>query len=597
MPASEANKKLSDLFDTAAKILDLKGGNKFKSIAFQKVADLLDGMSDDIRAIHAQGGVKGVEAIKGIGQSSAAIIAEWLETGRSTDYQELATSIPPGLIEMLGIGGMGPKTVQLVWRERDITSIDQLARATQDGTLDGLKGIGKKKIEQIRQGIELLAKGNERRSLGAAIKIAAGFLEQLRALDGVERAEACGSVRRGKETIGDLDFLVVPTKDGRSGEILTAFTEFPQVDRILGRGENKSSVVTHEGLQVDCKVVPKTSFGAAYLYFTGSKDHNVRLRTMAQAKGHTLNDWGLYEQAAWDNRRQKPGHAPDVKAVAGASEEEVYKWFGFPWIAPELREDRGEIEAAKEGKLPSLITIDDYRGDLHTHTKASDGMGTIEQMAQAAMALGYKFLAITDHSKSQAQANGLDAKRLLAHIAAIHKVNDQIKGIELLAGSEVDILADGSLDYEDAVLAELDWVVASPHHALRQETRKGTDRLLRAIENPYVNVIGHPTGRLVNGRAGLPLDFAPIFKHAAATGTALEINASYQRLDLNDVHARGAIEAGCMLCINTDAHQPAGLGKLAGGIGTARRAWVEKKHVVNCMSLGQVRKFVAGKRE
>ena len=358
MPVSQANKKLSDLFDTAAKILELKGDNKFKAIAFQKVATVLDSMSEDIAAIHAADGKKGVESIKGIGASSAAIISEWLETGRSTDYEELATSVPPGVVDMLGIGGMGPKTIQLVWRERDITSIDQLAKATQDGTLDGLKGIGKKKIEQIRQGIELLARGSERRSLGSAIKIAEGFLEQLRALDGVERVEACGSLRRGRETIGDLDFLVVPAKQGNAGDILEAFTQFPQVDRVLGRGENKSSVITHEALQFDCKVVPAASFGAALLYFTGSKDHNVRLRTTAQAKGHTLNDWGLYEQSAWDNRQQKPGFALDVKAVAGRTEEEIYAWFGLPWIPPELREDRGGIEAAQEGRLPKLITID-----------------------------------------------------------------------------------------------------------------------------------------------------------------------------------------------------------------------------------------------
>ena len=596
MPASQANKELSKLFADAARILDLKGDNAFKAIAFNKVSNLLDDMSGDVRATYAEGGKAAVATIKGIGKSSAEIIGDWIETGRSADYDELAASVPAGLLELLDVPGLGPKTVKLLWHERGVTSLDELSKAIGDGALEGLKGIGEKKITQIREGIALRHAAGERRSLGTATKAASLILSQLREVEGVERAESAGSVRRGRETIGDLDFLVTTKKGGDAAAILKSFSEFPQFERVLVRGESKCSAVTSDGLQVDCRVVPPASFGAAFVYFTGSTNHNKKLRGLALDRGRTLNEWGVFQKDAWEAAAKKPGDAPTLSPEAGATEEEVYAWLGMAWVPPEMREDRGEVELALKDELPTLIEPADYRGDLHTHTNASDGIGTIEEMALAAKALGYKFLAITDHSKSQAQAGGLDAKRLMKHAAAIRKVNEQIDGIELLVGSECDILSDGSLDYEDAVLAELDWVVASPHVALRQEESKATDRILRAIDNPYVNVIGHPTGRLVNKRAGLPLDVAAIFKRAAETVTALEINASYQRLDLSDVHARGALDAGCVLCIDTDAHSPDGLGKLVGGFLTARRAWATKKDVVNCLTLAQVRAFVAKKR-
>jgi DNA polymerase (family 10) len=333
------------------------------------------------------------------------------------------------------------------------------------------------------------------------------------------------------------------------------------------------------------------------MYFTGSKEHNVRLRGRAQDKGMTLNDWGLYKLDEWEKTRRVAGEPPPLKSLAGKSEAEVYKKLGLPYVEPELREDRGEIEAAEKGGLPELITLADIRGDLHSHTNASDGVATIEQMAEAAIARGYAFLAITDHSKSQVIANGLSAERLLAHVKAIHKVNDKLKGkIHLLAGCEVDILVDGRLDFDESVLAELDYVVASPHVSLKQDETKATDRLVRAIETRYVNVIGHPTGRLIDRRAGLPLKFERIFKSAAATGTALEINASYPRLDLSDTHARAAMAAGCKLSINTDAHSPEELDYMPYGVDVARRAWGTKADVVNCLTWEQLKAFVGKKR-
>lgn len=597
MAASADNKALARLFYRMSKILDLKGENPFKAIAFFKVKDVLENMPQDIRAVFAAGGVKGVQAIDGIGGSSAKIICDWLETGSSPDYESLATSIPEGLVDLLGIQGLGPKTIRLFWQERDITSVDQLAKAIADGSLDGLRGIGKKKLEQIQQGIQMRAASEERRSLGTAVKVASGILEQLRALPAVEKAEACGSLRRGRETVGDIDLLITARKGATPGDVLGEFSRFPQFDRVLGLGDTKCSVVTHDGLQVDCRLVPPASWGAAMIYFTGSKQHNIHLRGIAQDKGFTLNEWGLYDAKKFNEAARKPGEAPTLKPVVGATEEEIYRWFGMDFIPPELREDSGEIEAAIKRKIPALVTREDFRGDLHVHTSASDGIASIEEMALAAKALGYKFLAITDHSKTQTQAGGLDVPRLMTHIAAIRAANEKIDGLELLAGSEVDILVDGRLDYEDSVLAELDWVVASPHVSLRQEPDKATARILRAIENRYVNVIGHPTGRLVNGRAGLPLDFGAIFKAAADNGTALEINANYHRLDLADIHARAAIEAGCLLSINTDAHSVAELaGQLAGGLTVARRAWATTKHIINCMTAAQLRKFVKSKR-
>jgi DNA polymerase (family 10) len=593
MPASEANKTLAAMFAEMARVLDLKGDGGFRAISFQKVSRLLEEMPEDVRTLQENGGTKAVESVKGIGKSSAKIIVDHLTTGRSVDYDELMASVPPGVLTMLDIPGMGPKTIQAVWHEKGITSIDELSKAIADGSLEDIKGLGKKKLDSIKDGIDLLARGNERRGIGSAAKIVDSMLNRLRALPDVGRAEAAGSFRRGKETVGDLDFLVVTTSPGKT---LEAFADFAEVERVLVKGDAKCSIVTKDGLQCDCRVVPEAHYGAAMMYFTGSKEHNKRLRQLAVDRGHTLNDWGIYEKEAWEQQNRKTGGVPTIKSKAAESEEEIFKWFGLPWIAPELREDRGETEAARDGKLPTLIEVGDIRGDLHTHTTASDGTASIVEMAEAAKALGYKFLAMTDHSKSQIQANGLDAKRLLNHAEAIRQANDEIKGIELFAGTECDILSDGRLDYEDDVLAQLDWVVASPHVALKQDAKKATERIMKAIDNPYVNAIGHPTGRLINKRDGLPLDMAKVIARAKETGTALEINAAYPRLDLNDLHAKMALDAGVMLTINTDAHTTQGLAAISLGLAVARRAWATKADVLNCQTPARIKAWVAKKR-
>jgi DNA polymerase (family 10) len=463
--------------------------------------------------------------------------------------------------------------------------------------MKGLKGIGEKKIESIKQGIAMLAQSAGRKGIVEAMPIAEALVERLRGLKQVNRCEIAGSLRRRRETIGDVDLVCALAGGARGADVADAFTKFPEVQKVLGSGNAKASVITAGGLQVDLRIVPAECYGAALMYFTGSKEHNVRLRGRALDQKLTLNDWGLYKLDEWEKTKRISGEQPPIKSVAGKSEEEIYKRLGLAYIEPELREDRGEVEAAEKGTLPELIALADINGDLHAHTTASDGVATIEEMAQAAIERGYTFLAITDHSKSQAIANGLSVERLLKHVKAIHKVNDKLKGkIHLLAGCEVDILVDGRMDYEESVLAELDYVVGSPHVSLKQDEAKATDRIVRAIETRYVNVIGHPTGRLIDKRAGLPLRFDRVFKAAAATGTALEINAGYPRLDLNDVHSRAAIAAGCKLSINTDAHSPEEFDQMILGVGVARRAWATKGDVINCMTWEQLKAFIAKKR-
>ncbi|HEY1922733.1 MAG TPA: DNA polymerase/3'-5' exonuclease PolX [Tepidisphaeraceae bacterium] len=587
------NTELSDLFRTFAALMDIKGESAFKAIAFSKVSRILKDMTIDLEEATRNGTLKDLE---GIGPSSQRIIEQYIKTGSSKDFNEVAASVPAGLIPMLEIPGLGPKTISLLWKERKITSIDELTAAIEKGTLDGLKGIGDKKIEAIKQGIALRAQASGRVGIVGALEIGEAMLEPLRALPAVSHAEFAGSLRRRRETIGDVDIVCALKKTSDGESVSAAFAKFPLVERILGQGPTKASVLIKGGMQVDLRIVPAENFGAALQYFTGSKDHNTRLRGLAQDKKMTLNEWGLYKLAEYDRSEKKPGFPPKAKPVASKTEEDIYHALGMEWMEPVLREDRGEIDAALTGKLPKIIQLKDIRGDLHSHTVASDGHATIEQMAQAAKSLGYEFLAITDHSKTQVIANGLTADRLLKHIKEIRRVSDQMKGITLLAGCEVDILADGSLDFEDAILKELDFVVASPHIALKQDTAKATDRIVRAIENRYVNVIGHPTGRIIFGREGLPLNFPRIFKAAADTGTALEINAAFPRLDLNDANAHGALAAGVKLSINTDAHSTEGFGEMQFGIYVAQRAWATAGDVINCMKLPQLKAFIQKKR-
>jgi DNA polymerase (family 10) len=591
------NDEISTLFLNLSALMELRGDNVFKVIAFQKVGRIVRDLNIDLKKCIEENKLCEVE---GIGKGSQQIIEEFVSSGKSTVYEEVTASVPGGLVPMMQIEGLGPKTINLFWKTLDITSLEGLEKAIASGKLEGIKGLGEKKIATIKKGIEdyksRLAGGTVTMRTGIvyAMEQAQPLLEAVRKMPGVIRAEIAGSLRRRCETIGDVD-LIAAADMQIAAKVIEQFTKLPGVIQTLGAGESKGSVKVSNGMQVDLRVVPEENFGAALLYFTGSKQHNVKIRGLSLKKKMTLNEWGLYKLDEYEKAEKKTAQAPKLKPVASKSEADVYKKLGMEFVEPELREDRGEVEAALSGTLPKLIELADYRGDLHTHTTASDGTASIEEMAQAAIERGYEFLAITDHSKAQAIANGLSVERLLAHIKEIRKVSERLK-FKILAGSEVDIMVDGRMDYEDAVLAELDFVVASPHISLKQDSAKATDRLVRAIESKYVNVIGHPTGRLINKRAGLSPDMPRLFKAAAATGTALEINASYPRLDLNDVNARGAIDAGCMLSINTDSHSTEEFDQIGWGISVARRGWVTKNHAINCMKFSELMKFIAKKR-
>jgi DNA polymerase (family 10) len=596
------NQELSALFETMSKVMELKGESVFKAIAFGKVARALRDVSIDIKKCCEEGTLKEIE---GIGDSSRKIIEEYVKEGRSSDYEELVTSVPAGLLPMLQIPSLGPKTIALFWKERGVASLDELKKALDEGKLEGIKGIGERKLASIKQGIELQAKSAGRMGIGEALPVAQSLVAQLRKVAGARQVEFAGSLRRRRETVGDVD-LICAVADAKEGDFIAGeFVKLPEVVRILGQGSTKASVLTASGLQVDLRIIPQEHFGAALMYFTGSKEHNVKLRGRALAKGMTLNEWGLYkitiEKRAEGGRsggrvEKETAHAPSAKPLAAKTEMEIYEKLGLEFVPPEIREDRGEIELAEEEKLPKLMTLTDIRGDLHMHTTASDGTASIEEMAQAAKERGYAYIAITDHSKSQVIANGLTAERLLKHVEAIRKMDGKMKGIRILAGCEVDILVDGRMDFEDGVLKELDIVIASPHVSLKQDEKKATDRMLRAIENRYVNIIGHPTGRLIGGREGLPLDFPKVFAAAAKAGVALEINAGYPRLDLNDENARAAVGAGCRLSIDTDAHSVDGLEEMEWGIGVARRGWVKAGDVINCLEFEGLRGFLAKKR-
>jgi DNA polymerase (family 10) len=496
---------------------------------------------------------------------------------------------------------VGPKTAALLWKEGDITTVEALTKEIDLGEKSALlkiKGLGAKKLSKMKENLAHLAASSGRIRIGEALPIAEEISAFLRSLPGVQAVQYCGSLRRGKETIGDIDIAVAaPAAQGTA--ISQAVTSHPMCASVIQSGESKTSFRTSAGIQVDVRVVPPESFGAAIQYFTGSKEHNVKLREMAIKMGLKVNEWGVYKVTG-----------SKEKKIAGDTEEGVYAALGLAWMPPEMREDHGEIDWALEhaqpgkienqkSKIENFVTLSDIRGDLHLHTTASDGACSIEEMVAEAKRRGYQYLAITDHSKSQFQANGLKADRLLEHIQAIHAVAKDAanSGILVLAGSEVDILADGTLDYEDDLLAQLDWVVASPHAALTQEMEPATQRLVKAAANPYVCVLGHPTGRLIPTRRGLEPDMAKVIFAAARNGVALEINAHYFRLDLRDLHARMAVEAHVPLCINTDAHGLADFDNMKYGILTARRAWATPADVLNAWPVEKFKKWLKGRKE
>ncbi|GAB4509083.1 MAG: DNA polymerase/3'-5' exonuclease PolX [Anaerolineae bacterium] len=567
------NREIADIFETIADMLQLKGENIHRYLSYRRAGETIRELPRDLRAIAAE---NGLEDIPNIGKTLAEKITEMLETGQLEFYNRLKAEIPPGLVDIMHINGVGPKKAKLFWDELQITTVDALKQAAQEGKLANLKGMGKKSELKMLEGIESLSRQTGRTPLGKALPLAQAILEQLLTLPGVVEGEIAGSIRRGRPTIGDVDLLVAVEDDSYTPAIMEQFVKRENVARILGQGPTKSSVELLSGLQVDLRVLPKARWGTALNYFTGSQAHNIHMRELALAKGYSLNEH------AFSPVDDQGNIIESAEKVLCATEAEVYQKVGLPWIPPELREDLGEIEAAQKGQLPNLITLADILGDLHMHTTWSDGTLSIREMAEAARQRGRQYIVITDHSATLGIVRGLTSERLLEQQAEVRRVDAEMNGtIRVFHGVEMDINADGSLSYPDEVLVQLDFVIASLHVSLRQERDQITRRLLNAIQNPHVDLIGHPRAQLIPDRDPVDVDMDAVFAAAKEHNTALEINANPYRLDLEAQYARRAVEMGIMLAIDTDAHAPEQMDLLNYGILTARRGWVTAASVLN----------------
>jgi DNA polymerase (family 10) len=558
-------------------LLEIKGENPFKIRAYRNAAETI---------VHEPGRVAGMSAaerlaLPGVGRDLAAKIGELVETGAIKYHQELLQEFPPTILDLLHLQGVGPKTVARLYGDLGVRTLDDLERAAREGRIRGMKGMGAKKEALILEALEERRRFSGRRLMVEAYDTAAALVAALREHAPEAEIVPVGSLRRGCETCGDIDILA--SGDGAAPSVMDAFTEYRLVERVLAHGDTKSSVRLWGGFQADLRLVPRESLGAALQYFTGSKAHNIALRDRAIQRGLKLNEYGLYR-------------VDDNTKIAGEDEAGIYAALGLAYVPPELREQRGEIEAAAAGTLPRLLQLEDLQGDLHAHTTATDGRDTIEAMARAAQASGLRYLAITDHSQSLAMANGLDERRALEHARAIREVNARLDGFTLLAGIECDIRADGTMDLAHDCLAELDLVIASIHSGFNQDEAAMTDRLLRAIECPWVDVVGHPRGRIILKREPHKADMSRVIAAAAAAGVAMEINCQIDRLDLDEAHARQARDAGVRLVVSTDAHSVTALGGLRWGVTVARRAWLTSADVLNTRSVDDLRASLRRRR-
>jgi DNA polymerase (family X) len=562
------NLAIARVFAEIADLLEIKSENPFKIRAYRNAADTIAHLGTQISTLSADERL----GVPGIGKDLASKIAELLETGTAKYHQELLQEFPPTILDLLRLQGVGPKTVALLYRGLGIRTLDELRQAATDGRIRALKGMGAKKEAQILKALEERQSFSGRRLMAEAQDVAASLVAYLREQAPEAEIVPVGSLRRGCETCGDIDVVAA----GAPPALMDAFTTYKLVETVLARGTTKSSVKLWGGFQADLRIVPRESIGAAMQYFTGSKAHNIVLRDRAIQRGMKLNEYGLYR-------------LEDDSVVAGADEPGIYEALGLAWVPPELRENRGEVAAAERGALPRILALEDLQGDLHMHTTETDGRADAETMARAAQASGLKYIAITDHSKSLAMANGLDETRALEHARRIRELNGRLDGFTVLAGIECDIRPDGTMDLADDCLAQLDIVIASVHSAFNMDEEQMTDRVLAAIENPYVDILAHPTGRLILKRDGYALDLEQVFAAAAAKGVAVEINSQVDRLDLDDTHARLARDRGVKLVIDSDAHSPTALGNLRWGTLTARRAWLEPGDVLNTLPVDQLR--------
>lgn len=561
------NKEIANLFYRIADALEIKGETGFKVVAYQKAARVLEDLTADVGELVAQGKLS---EVPGIGKGMAEKIEEYLKTGKMTRYEEVMKEVPEPLLKLLEIPGLGGKTIHLMHQELKVNNLDDLKRVINDGSLEKLYGMGEKKVENIKKGIELFEHAQERMPIYEAVTIAEEVIDYLKKAEGISHVSTAGSLRRMKETIGDIDILAT----GQDGlKIIKHFVAFPRAIRVLAEGETKGSILIQTELgerQVDLRIVEQEEYGAALQYFTGSKAHNIKLRGLAKDKGLKISEYGVFR---------------GEKKIAGKTEEEVYAVFGLPVFPPEMREDRGEIELALEGKLPVIVEPADIKGDLHVHSNWSDGVMTLEEVAEHGKQLGYSYIAICDHSQAARYAHGLSPDRLAEEIKEIDKLNSKLKGIKLLKGIEVDILGDGTIDCPEELLKKLDIVAASIHSGFKKNV---TERIIAALKHPLVNIIGHPTGRLISGREGYDVDVDKIIEAAAKYGKILELNAYYDRLDLDEFNLKKAKEKRVLISIGTDTHYAHGFGMMRYGLGIARRAWLTKKDIINTLPLSKL---------
>lgn len=572
------NPEIAKIFSEIADLLEIKGGDQFRIRSYRNASIVIEGLTEGLKALHEKG-EKGLEGIPGIGVSLREKIIEMLATGRCKYHDELLKELPAGILDLLKVSGVGPKKAALLYKELGVASINELEKAAKGHKLHVLPGLGEKTEQNIVKAIAGLRAVSGRFNLSVALSHAENFKAHLKKIHGVSVVEAAGSLRRWKDSVGDLDILVI-AKDPDA--VMDAFVNHPDVKDVVAKGETKSSVKLKSGLQVDLRALDKKSFGAAMQYFTGSKEHNVALRDRAKRMGLKINEYGVFNEKT-------------DKRIAGETEEDVYKSVGLTWIPPELRENRGELEAAEEGSLPELLEVPDIKGDLHVHTNESDGSNTLDEISAAAIKLGYEYVAITDHSRAVGVAHGLDETRALKQIESIDAFNERLKKsgkkFRFLKGAEVDIRADGTLDHTDKVLTKLDCVVGAIHSGFTMSLVDMTTRILKGIRTGKLNILAHPTGRLIGVREAYQVDMEAVMDEAKKYGVALELNSYPERLDLNDAHCKRAKEKGIPVAISTDSHSIMHLSNIGYGVHIARRGWLEKKDVLNTMGLKEVERI------
>jgi len=567
------NAQIAKLLKQTADLLEIKGENPFKIRAYRNAARVIENSSKDFEKLVKEG--FDLTKLPSIGEDLSKYIKEIVLTNKFSKLEELKKELPSSLLELLSIEGLGPKRVKQLYENFNITSLEELKKLAQNNELEKLPGFGPKLIEKIKKGIKQLKKAGIRFLWAEVEGVAYELRDYLKLFNGVKEVEIAGSFRRKKETVGDLDILVVASN---YPEVSEYFINFPKVKEVISAGLTRSSVILENDLQVDLRAVSEDSYGAALHYFTGSKAHNIEVRKLAIQKGLKVNEYGVYKG--------------DIK-VAGRSEEEVYRAVGLCYIEPELRENRGEIEACLNGNLPKLVNLEDIKGDLHIHSKYSDGVCEIEDIVLKAIELNYSYIAITDHSKRLKIANGLDEKRLFEQFEEIDKLNEKYPQITILKGCEVDILEDGSLDFDDEVLKKCDVVNASIHYKFDLPREEQTNRVIKAISNPYVNVLSHPTGRIINKREKMDIDYERVFEVAKENNVAMEVNSTPNRLDLDDILIKKAIEIGVKIVINSDAHNLKGLECIKYGVNQARRGWAEAKNVINSYPINTLKEILA----